>query len=382
MIAIKHSIGLRTRLLLLVLLAVVPAFGLIGYTAISQRQEAGLRAEKNAMNLVRLATREQGQLIASTRQLLLHLSRLPAVRNSSTAASCSHALAEQLKHYPHYTNLGVATPDGRVYCSALPLAKPVNISDRSYFQRAVQSRDFGVGDYQVGRITKIPAINFGYPVVNRSGNIQAVVYAALNLSWLNQLVAGVDLPAGSTLTVVDSGGTILARDPEPERWVSKSVNGSSRFRAMFNRNVEGTAELDGFDGVRRLYAFAPLHSSPLGTVYVSVGIPKAAAYADANRVFTRSLMLLLLVAVLALAAAWVGSNVFVLQRLQALAGAARRLGQGDLSTRTGLPHSTEELGQLARAFDDMAQSIEQNDRQLRATRKVTDLFSIRLENNK
>lgn len=362
----KHATtGLRTRLLLLVLAAVIPAFGLIGYSAIAQREQAALDAEKEATNLVRMAAREQSRLIASTHQLLLNLSRLPAARNPGTAASCSRALAEMIKPYPYYTNFGVATPDGRVFCSALPLARPVSITDRSYFQRAVRSRDLGVGDYQVGRITKIPAINFGYPVVDRGGNIQTVVYAALNLSWLNQLVAGVDLPAGSTLTVVDSRGTILARDPEPEKWVGKSMSGSPQIKAMFNHKGEGTAELDGLDGVRRLYAFAPLHDSPSGNVYVSVGIPKAVAFAAANQVFARSMTLLLLVAVLALTAAWVGSDVFVLRRIQALADAARRLGQGDLSARTGLPHGREELGQLARIFDDMAVALQRTNRSLK-----------------
>ncbi|MHB8535458.1 MAG: EAL domain-containing protein [Sulfuricaulis sp.] len=359
------STGLRTRLLLLVLLAVIPAFGLIGYMAIAQRQQAVLDAEENALHLVRMASREQSQLIASTRQLLLHLSHLPAIKGPGTAASCSRVLTEQIKHFPYYTNLGVATPDGRVFCSALPLAQSVNIADRSYFQRALRSRDFGIGDYQVGRITKIPAINFGYPIVDRGGNIQAVVYAALNLSWLNQMVAGVKLPAGSTLTAVDSSGTILARDPEPEKWAGKSMRGLPRIRAMLRHKGEGTTELDGLDGVRRLYAFAPLHGGPSGTVYVSVGIPKAIALATARRVFVRSMALLFLAAVLALAAAWVGSDVFVLRRVNALAGAARRLAKGDMSARTGLPHGREELGQLARTFDDMAVALQRINRSLK-----------------
>lgn len=115
----RSSIGLRARLLLLVLAAVIPAFGLIGYTAIGQRQQAALDAEKHAMNLVRLAAREQSQLIASTRQLLMSLAQLPAVR-APGAASCHKVLADLLKPHPYYTNLGVATPDGRVHCSALP----------------------------------------------------------------------------------------------------------------------------------------------------------------------------------------------------------------------------------------------------------------------
>ncbi len=360
----RSSIGLRARLLLLVLAAVIPVFGLIGYTAVAQRQQAALDAEKQAMNLVRLAAREQDQLIASTRQLLMSLAQLPAVKTPG-AASCNGVLADLLKPYPYYTNFGATTPDGRVYCSARPLAQPVNIADRSYFQRAVQARDFGVGDYQIGRITGIPAINFGYPVKGDGGKVQAVIYAALNLSWLNQLATGIELPTGSTLTVTDSQGTILARYPEPGKWVGKSMRETSLIKTMFDHRGEGTGELNGMDGVTRLYAFAPLHDSPSGNVYISVGIPKAVAFAAANDAFARGMTWLLVVAALALAAAWLGSEVFVLRRVRALASAAQRLAEGDLTARTGLPHGSEELGQLAHNFDDMAHALERVNRALR-----------------
>ena len=361
----RSSTGLRMRLMLLVLFAVIPAFGLMGYTAISQRQQAAVNAERDAMNLARLAAQEQSQLIAATHQLLFMLSQLPAVKQPATATACSRILAELRKPYPYYTNFGVSTPDGRIFCSALPMARPVNNADRSYFRRAIQSRDFGIGDYQIGRITGISTINFGYPVFDVGGNIKAVVFAALDLSWLNKLIAGIELPSGSTLMVVDSRGTILARLPESDKWVGKSMRTASLVNAMLDRQREGTAELQGLDGVTRLYAFAPLHNSPAGNVYVSVGIPKAVAFAAANRDFARNLALLLLVAVLALIAAWVGSDVFVLRRIQALADAARRLAKGDLSARTGLPHGTEELGQLARTFDDMAVALQRINRSLK-----------------
>jgi diguanylate cyclase (GGDEF)-like protein len=361
----RSSMGLRARLLWLVLAAVIPAFGLIGYTAIEQRQQAALGAKKDAMNLVRLAAREQSQLIASTRQLLMSLARLPAVRDPRAAGLCNGTLADLREPYPYYTNFGVATPDGNIYCSALPLARAVNIADRSYFQRAMRSRDFGIGDYQVGRITGIPAINFGYAIRNEAGNIIAVVYAALNLSWLDQLAGGVELPAGSTVIVVDSRGTVLAHHPDSAQWTGKSLRDAPLIKTLLDRSGEGTAELDGFDGVNRLYAFAPLQEGPDGAAYVSVGIPKAAAYEAANAVFARSIALLLIVALLALGAAWIGGDAFVLQRIRALGAAAQRLAKGDLSARTGLPDDREELGQLARQFDTMASALQKVNRALR-----------------
>ena len=61
---------------------------------------------------------------------------------------------------------------------------------------------------------------------------------------------------------------------------------------------------------------------------------------------------------LALAAAWFGGERFILRQVHILARAAQRLAEGDLTTRTGLAAEGGEIGQLARTFDSMAQTLE------------------------
>uniref|UniRef100_UPI001ABB10D2 hypothetical protein n=1 Tax=Aetokthonos hydrillicola TaxID=1550245 RepID=UPI001ABB10D2 len=53
----------RTRLVLLVLLAVVPALGLNLYTASGQRRTATLEAQEQALRLARLAANNQKQVV-------------------------------------------------------------------------------------------------------------------------------------------------------------------------------------------------------------------------------------------------------------------------------------------------------------------------------
>jgi signal transduction histidine kinase/ActR/RegA family two-component response regulator/HAMP domain-containing protein len=66
-----------------------------------------------------------------------------------------------------------------------------------------------------------------------------------------------------------------------------------------------------------------------------------------------------LVGILALMAAWFGGERFILRQVRALSDAAKRLGKGDMSSRTGLHNSPGELGQLAEVFDGMAESLQQ-----------------------
>ena len=65
------------------------------------------------------------------------------------------------------------------------------------------------------------------------------------------------------------------------------------------------------------------------------------------------------VGLLALVAAWMGGELFVRRQVQALSNTAQKIADGDLSARTGLNASRDELGQLAKIFDSMAKALEQ-----------------------
>lgn len=347
--------SLRARLLLLVLLAVIPALGLILYTAAEQRRSAALEAQANALRLARSVSSSQDDLIEGARQLLTALAQVPMVRGDNPA-ECNSLFSVLVKKYAGYTNLGVVTPAGNIFCSGLPLPGPVNVADRAWFRRALESRDLVIGDYIVGRVTGKATLGLGYPVLDEAGAVRAVLYAGLDLGWLNKIAAKTQLPTGTTLTVVDRKGTVLVRFPDSEKWVGKSMLETPLFQTIL-RQGEGTAELPGMDGLLRLYGFSSLGNAR--DAYVSIGIPRDVAFAPANRILIRNLMGVGIVGALALLAAWFGSDLFVLRQVNALTKATKRLGDGELSVRTGLPYGKGELSDLARTFDQMAASMEQ-----------------------
>jgi len=348
------SFSLCVRLILLVLLAVIPMLGLELYMASVERRLRTDEIQEDMLRLARLAASNQQRLIEGARQLLIVVAR--AVRNSDSAA-CKALLADLLIQYPYHANLGVVSPDGDLFCSALPSRDPVNLSDEAYFRRALQTRDFAVGEYQIDRIARIPTINFGYPILNTARQVQAVAFVALDLSWLNQLAAEVQMPEGAVIAVSDWRGTILARYPDPEKWIGKSFPQTSFFRTIMAKG-EGTAEVADTDGVRRLFALTSAGGAPEARLYVSVSIPKQVVFAEANRLLVQRLLVLGIVSLVTLTAAWLGTNAFILRPVNTLVGTAKRLGAGDLTARTGLPHGQGELNQLARAFDEMAEVLQ------------------------
>ena len=195
-----------------------------------------------------------------------------------------------------------------------------------------------------------------YPVLYPGGGTQAVVFAALDLQWLSQLVGAAGLPPGWSVAVSDETGAILARYPDPTRWVGQRLPEASVVTAVLAQKDEGTAEVSRADGVQRFTAFTPLRGTAR-RAYVSVSIPRDLAFADANRILTRSLVGLGLVTVLALLGAWIGSDLVVLRRVNRLVTATQRLSAGELAARAEVS-GADEIGSLARSFNAMAGRLE------------------------
>jgi len=77
---IRINSGLRARLFQLVIIALLPALGVITYHASEQRRKAVRDAENQALRAARLVAANQRRLIDSSGHLLVALSELPAVR--------------------------------------------------------------------------------------------------------------------------------------------------------------------------------------------------------------------------------------------------------------------------------------------------------------
>jgi diguanylate cyclase (GGDEF)-like protein len=353
-----HSLSLRARLLLLVLTALLPMLVLVLTAGLEARRADGRHAQEQAMRLVRLIARDQEHSINESRQLLTTLAQLPDLQALDSKA-CSLFMVNAQKQYPRYANLGALTPDGEVFCSALPFTPGIRATDSTWFQHALENRDFVSSDYHIGGIAGRAVLTVAQVSLNFSGDVRAVAFASIDLGWLNRVVAEAQLPAGSVLTVIDRQGRVVVRSPDPEFWVGEIVPDSALTEVVKKEQQEGTSEAFGFDHVERLYAYRQIGLTPAVRSYVIVGIPKAVAYAEAEHVLWRNLIGLGLATLLAAAAAWWGGGPFLLRRIQVLVQSTQKLASGDLSTRTGLPAWPDEIGRLAQAFDGMAEKMQQ-----------------------
>jgi PAS domain S-box-containing protein len=363
--------SLRFRLLLLVLLAVVPALALVLYTASGERSAAAAAAQDDALRVARAAADDQAALIEQARLVLVDLSQVyeASVGDVQTCrAIYSDLRARYLQGYPRYANLGVVNAEGRIFCSVVPVSGPVDLSDQADFQAARQSPEATLGEASFDEALGKTFVNLYYPVLDFSGQVRALLLATLDLDWLRSLADAAALPAGSTLTVFDARGRILVQTPGAAPGAQAAELGPELLRAVQAQAGAGTTELTAAGDVPRLYAFAPFSSSAAGGLFVAVGIPSEVVFQRADLLLARNLAALALVAVVAVAVSVFGSEMLVLRPVRALLGATQRLAAGDLAVRTGgLPaRGRGEVGQLAEAFDQMAAALQQREAERQA----------------
>lgn len=351
--------SLRFRLMLLVLVAGLPGIGLIIYNGMEQQRYERLHAQENALRLANLVSVETEQLVQRTRRLLMSVAQFPAVLNRDSR-NCTGILENLRVTHPHYTSLVVTDPSGEMFCESRANGNAINLADRDYFQRAIRTRDFVVSDFLFSRVTGKPSLAFAYPAIDRGGELKAVIIAALDLSRLEMNLSAARLPAGSTLSIIDSKGRVLARWPEQEGWIGRETPETEIVRRVIKQR-EGVTEAVGMDGVPRLYGFRPL-SPDQQTIFVYVGIPQETAYAPVAAALFRNLTALGAVLALALLAALFFGQVFIMRGVTSLVDTTKHLARGDLSVRTaGMSARGDEIGYLAGAFDEMAEIMQQRE---------------------
>ncbi len=357
--AYRFLASLRVRLLILVLLAVIPALGLIIYTAAEQRKFTAGNIQDNALQDARLVSAQQKRLLDETRQFLETISVFSSSYLQSQS-QCQSFLETLLHLNPQYTGLGIAEPDGRITCAAGGSKQETSISGLLFYQNLLQQHDFSLGSFQIDPATGKAMIGFGYPNEDSSGNLISIAFAELDITWFNRDMDQLSLPPNATITLFDNDGTVLVRYPETMGWVGETLSDSVLVKTILSK-TSGTVVAPDLDGLTRLFAFTPVDPTSKDLIYVSVGLSEQDAFQAANQILVRDLIALGIVTLLALSAAWLVGELFILRHIRALLKATNELTSGNLKARTGLPDGDGELNQLARVFDNMAEALEQRE---------------------
>jgi PAS domain S-box-containing protein len=369
------SLGLRGRLILLLLAAFAALFGLLVLHAQDIHKEWLRSIEKQLLTDAKLIAARQQSIAMQADAVLNGLMLRPELRPGAAVDLCEQFLAEQLKQEPEFNQIGKLLPDGELACAAAPASPPlvrVNAADRHWFQAALQVREMVVSDIQTSTTLGQPTFIFTRAMVDATGRVAGVITLERDLSWLHRELAAARLPEGSRLMVIDQRGVVAQHhSADPDSHIGRNVDCPSAIAEIVEKGGEGILETTDLDGLPLYIAYTPLLDTSFGQLHLLLISPVTEMAAPVQRHMWAYLAVVLVVFVLMLLAVVWGGNRMLISPLLRLSRMALRIGVGEHGVRSGLPHTDDEIGGLARTIDKMADSIEEQERRLdRANRAL------------
>ncbi len=349
--------GLRFRLMVLVIIAMVPVSLLMFARIINDRNETISEIKKEGLKTAELTASGATRIVEGCRQLLISLAYTKPfiMQNGQEVTRLLRNIQETTKEY---LMIGICDPEGLIVSSSVPTDKKVYVKDREWFKRMQASRDFSVGDYQIGRITGKPGITFGYPVITDEPDNKPAssVYVTLNREVINLLINRIILPEDCLVNLIDRNGIIIARNPDVKELQGKPSMGFKEFRRAGKKQGE-YVEAVGTDGNKRLFTFQYVPGSDNG-LYVGIGLSLDQIYADTRKKMITGFIWLGLAMTAAFAFVWFITGLSIIRHVRELVNATNQLAGGKSETRVVLKGGTKEFKELAVSFNEMAGSLE------------------------
>ncbi|MDA9501599.1 ATP-binding protein [Bradyrhizobium sp. CCBAU 11357] len=351
--------SLRTRLLILVIAAMLVPAILVGLRFVQNRASEIDAALANLAASADDIASDLGEKIQGTSQLHYGLARARDLDTRDKAA-CSAFLSDVREEYPQFTGILTIDPDGRLFCDSLRTNRTLDLNDRSYFKEVKNLQGVVAVEPVFGRLTGLSVLQIAYPVRSDTGALKFVLLASFNLNKFAEFHHK-RLLAEKDILFVDAKGTVLAA-PKGGGWsvpVGGSIAGSDLFRFAAAPDGEPFREITDRGGRTQIWGAARSPAIRKAGLYILVGRSKDGLVAAANRRLYEDMAILAVASLLLLAGLWILTTVSIGRQVGRLAAMAKSLGRGDLSARIPEPHPGGELGGLMTLLNSTAESLEQ-----------------------
>jgi len=260
---ISFDYGLRSRLLLLLAVMLLPFIAFSAYQAYSSYDK---RTEMILSENERDARETAGnvdELVQSTIDLLVATSQSQAATEQNFP-ELKRWFNEISTKYPYYKNIIYVDLDGNIRAAARNYTKPdgeviANVSDTVYYQRSLKAEGVAYGNFMYGYLSRRPVIHITHPVFSKDNKV-GFIAVAFDLKRLQERIVTTNVTEGTEISVFDQNGTVIARTLDPDRWVGKCLKTSD----IFSKGQDGTKHIKapGPDGIVRVMSFHKTSKAP------------------------------------------------------------------------------------------------------------------------
>jgi PAS domain S-box-containing protein len=361
------SLSIRTHLLLLVFISILPSLIIILYNGLNNKNNSLEIANADCSKFVYHIRLRYESIVTSIKILEYSLSEFDIVKKKESK-KCVDLFNNIILHNPEISTLAASDSNGNVFANAISNLASNNVSDRKYFIDAKRSREFSAGGYMIGRTLKKPLISFSTPVFDEKKNIIGVIQSGVDIDNLNLIFSSYREPPFSTLIITDYKGIILYSNESGNLTHGQMVD-SNEFKAMQDTNINYKSVSGSFTLQNNIYFYEKVRfkadNQPYS--YILLKIPEEKVYAGVREDIYKSLIFFLTAFLLAAAIAWLYAKFSLTDRLQTLVSASRKVMDGDFGTRVNLKYKRGEINELAEIFNLMAISLQKREDEIKAT---------------
>ncbi len=244
--------------------------------------------------------------------------------------------------------------DGVAFASSEKEYLGISFADRAYVQEALAGR-VNTGAVGLNKVTGKPFVPVAAPIYSPSGKIVGVMANILDISFVNELVAGSKLGQSGYAFVVDNTGLIIAH-PVAENIFKTNLAELDGTREFAQKMIAGQSGVDKyvFEGIAKTCGYAPVRNTAWS---VGLTLPDEEYLAPVTSVRN----IAVIVTAIALALSFLILIFFVRSIVRPLVQAveyARTVAGGDFTHRLDI-HRRDEVGRLTDALNQMVEKLKE-----------------------
>jgi signal transduction histidine kinase/ActR/RegA family two-component response regulator len=217
-------------------------------------------------------------------------------------------LARQKARTPDLQAIRILDPTGLIVRSAPPLAAPVRLGDREYFEALRGGAASVVSRPISGRISKVPIMIFARRVAGADGRFAGAVLAVIDLQHVVDLISRPDMgPHGAVALRADDLSLVARTGPGGAAAALSQTAVSAQMQALRGRREATFDARSPADGTVRTYSFRWLAHHPF---IVVAGLAPVDYLAGWRRASTFAALLLAGFVVLTSLGAWLALHAW------------------------------------------------------------------------
>jgi signal transduction histidine kinase len=346
---------IRTRLLLLTIGLVVPLM-LVGlYNQWQAWDTSRTMLNASTEQQAKLAATAFEQWVSAQSQTLLAISHIGGAQSAGEYTLRDY-LNSVIKTHPTWLNIEIVDPLGNIIVRQTIKKWNVEAATVDTLRNEAEQKGSLVIIAEQISEKQLRMLSMALPMPD--GNL---IIARIDGTSASEVFNQLQLPENHIIAVFDENNQLIYRNSQDSPdLLTMDISQTSFYKALSGKRT-GIIEVDSpYDHIARIYGLARVE--PIDAV-VAVGVPRADLYDRATEQFYEQVLLSLLIATLAVFAAFLIANS-VVGPLKQLTDVARELGEGNLTVRTHLEDNAA-VGKLGESFDMMAQRIEAREDKLK-----------------